>query len=215
MTNKIDPSSLLSNGVLLDDPASLFVEKEVSIAAGASIGPMVIIKGKSIIAANVRIDGCAQITDCKIGEGAHIKFGCVLNQAQVGAASSVGPFAHLRPEAVLEEQVHIGNFVEVKKSLVKKGAKANHLTYLGDCEVGEGANVGAGTITCNYDGVKKSRTEIGAGAFIGSNSSLVAPLKIGQGATIGAGSVITRDVPNEALAVTRADLKIKPSWKRK
>jgi bifunctional UDP-N-acetylglucosamine pyrophosphorylase/glucosamine-1-phosphate N-acetyltransferase len=135
-----------------------------------------------------------------------------LDHARVGKGASVGPFARLRPGAVLEEDVHIGNFVEVKEALIEAGAKANHLSYIGDATVGAGANVGAGTITCNYDGVAKHRTEIGKNAFIGSNSALVAPVKIGEGAYIGSGSVITQDVPADALAVARGRQAVKEGW---
>jgi bifunctional UDP-N-acetylglucosamine pyrophosphorylase/glucosamine-1-phosphate N-acetyltransferase len=127
----------------------------------------------------------------------------------------VGPYARIRPGTTIEENVHIGNFVEVKNSWIEKGAKANHLTYLGDARVGPAANIGAGTITCNYDGFDKHRTEIGAGAFIGSNSALVAPVKIEDGAYIGAGSVIARQVAKDALAVTRAEQKEVPDWAAK
>jgi bifunctional UDP-N-acetylglucosamine pyrophosphorylase/glucosamine-1-phosphate N-acetyltransferase len=130
----------------------------------------------------------------------------------VGRGAIVGPFARLRPGARLEEGVHIGNFVEIKEALIEAGAKANHLTYIGDARVGAGANVGAGTITCNYDGSAKHRTEIGKGAFIGSNSSLVAPVKIGDGAYIGSGSVITADVPADALALGRGRQTVKEGW---
>jgi len=133
--------------------------------------------------------------------------------AAAGAAQ-IGPFARLRPGTVLAEGVHIGNFVETKKAVVGRGSKANHLTYLGDAQVGAGVNVGAGTITCNYDGVNKSTTVIGDGAFIGSNSSLVAPVEIGAGATIGAGSVITRNAPADALTVSRARQTTIEGWKR-
>ena len=128
--------------------------------------------------------------------------------AEIGPGARVGPMAHLRPETRLEADVKVGNFVEVKNTLLKRGAKASHLTYLGDAEIGEGANIGAGTITCNYDGFGKYRTVIGAGAFVGSNSALVAPLTIGAGAIIGAGSVITEDVPAESLAVERSPVRV-------
>ena len=124
----------------------------------------------------------------------------------------IGPFARLRPGALIGPEAHVGNFVEIKNATVEKGAKVNHLTYIGDARVGAGANVGAGTITCNYDGFFKSHTDIGAGAFIGSNSSLVAPVSIGDGAIIGAGSVVTRDVPADALALTRGPHAERPGW---
>jgi bifunctional UDP-N-acetylglucosamine pyrophosphorylase / glucosamine-1-phosphate N-acetyltransferase len=135
-----------------------------------------------------------------------------LDRAHVGKGALVGPYARLRPGAHLQEGVHIGNFVEVKEAVIEAGAKANHLSYIGDATVGAGANVGAGTITCNYDGMAKHRTEIGKGAFIGSNSALVAPVKIGEGAYVGSGSVITEDVPADALAVARGRQAIKEGW---
>jgi bifunctional UDP-N-acetylglucosamine pyrophosphorylase / glucosamine-1-phosphate N-acetyltransferase len=147
-----------------------------------------------------------------VRSGATIRAFSHLEGAEVGSGAVVGPFARLRPGAVLEENVHVGNFVEVKNATLEKGAKANHLTYLGDALVGEGVNIGAGTITCNYDGFDKHRTEIGAGAFIGSDTALVAPVRVGAGAITGAGSVITKDVSANALAVTRAEQKEIAGW---
>src|SRR6202000_865163 len=147
--------------------------------------------------------------------GAEIKAFSHLEGAVVGKGALVGPYARLRPGAVLGEGVHIGNFVEVKKAKIEKGAKANHLTYIGDARVGAGANVGAGTITCNYDDFDKHFTDIGAGAFIGSDTALVAPVKIGDGAITGAGSVITKDVEGGALVVTRAEQKQIQGWAEK
>jgi bifunctional UDP-N-acetylglucosamine pyrophosphorylase/glucosamine-1-phosphate N-acetyltransferase len=138
----------------------------------------------------------------------------VLDRAVVGERSVVGPFARLRPDARLHEDVHVGNFVEVKKAELLRGAKANHLTYLGDATVGERVNIGAGTITCNYDGVNKWRTEIGAGAFIGSGTMLVAPVKVGAGATIGAGSTITTDAPDGKLTLERSKQVTIDGWQR-
>jgi bifunctional UDP-N-acetylglucosamine pyrophosphorylase/glucosamine-1-phosphate N-acetyltransferase len=148
----------------------------------------------------------------RIADGATIRAFSHLEGAVVGAGSEVGPFARLRPGTVLGEKTKVGNFVEVKKTTMGAGAKANHLTYLGDAEVGAGANVGAGTITCNYDGFFKYKTEIGAGAFVGSNSALVAPVTIGPGAIVAAGSVITADVAPDALAVARGKQESKPGW---
>ncbi len=147
-----------------------------------------------------------------VEDGATVRSFSHLQGAHVGKGATVGPYARLRPGARLEENVHIGNFVEVKEATIEAGAKANHLTYIGDARVGAGANVGAGTITCNYDGVAKHRTDIGKGAFIGSNSSLVAPVRIGDGAYVGSGSVITTDVPADALAVGRGRQSIKEGW---
>jgi bifunctional UDP-N-acetylglucosamine pyrophosphorylase/glucosamine-1-phosphate N-acetyltransferase len=150
-----------------------------------------------------------------VRSGAQIKSHSHLEGADVGRNALVGPYARLRPGAVLEEDVHIGNFVEVKKARIEKGAKANHLTYIGDARVGAGANIGAGTITCNYDGFDKHFTDIGAGAFIGSDTALVAPVKIGDGAITGAGSVITKDVEANALAVTRSEQRQISGWAEK
>jgi bifunctional UDP-N-acetylglucosamine pyrophosphorylase/glucosamine-1-phosphate N-acetyltransferase len=147
-----------------------------------------------------------------VDDGATIRAFSHLEGAHVGKGARVGPYARLRPGAKLEADVHIGNFVEVKEAIVEAGAKANHLAYIGDARVGAGSNIGAGTITCNYDGIAKHRTDIGKGAFIGTNSSLVAPVKIGDGAYIGSGSVITKDVPAGALAVARARQAIKEGW---
>ena len=147
-----------------------------------------------------------------IADGAMIRGFCHLENCKVESGAIVGPFARLRPGAVIGQGAHIGNFVEVKNASIAAGAKANHLAYIGDASVGEKANIGAGTITCNYDGFAKHRTEIGAGAFIGTNSSLVAPVKIGEGAYIGSGSVITGDVPADALALERAKMVVKPGW---
>jgi bifunctional UDP-N-acetylglucosamine pyrophosphorylase/glucosamine-1-phosphate N-acetyltransferase len=150
-----------------------------------------------------------------IAEGVTIRAFCHIEGASVATGSEVGPYARLRPGAVLGEKTKIGNFVEVKKSTLGKGAKVNHLSYIGDAEIGAGANIGAGTITCNYDGFFKSKTVIGAGAFIGSNSALVAPVNIGAGAIVGAGSVISRDVVADALAMTRAPQETKVGWAAK
>jgi bifunctional UDP-N-acetylglucosamine pyrophosphorylase/glucosamine-1-phosphate N-acetyltransferase len=150
-----------------------------------------------------------------IEDGAEIKANCHIEGARIGRAARIGPFARLRPGADLGANVHIGNFVEVKNVAIGEGAKANHLAYLGDGSVGPAANIGAGTIFCNYDGFNKSRTEIGAGAFIGSNASLVAPVRIGQGAYVGSGSVITQDVPGDALALERSQQEVREGWAAK
>jgi len=150
-----------------------------------------------------------------VADGALIRSFSHLEGAQVGKGARIGPFARLRPGAKLGKDVHIGNFVEVKAATIEAGAKANHLSYIGDARVGEGANIGAGTITCNYDGIAKHRTDIGAGAFIGSNSSLVAPLKIGDGSYVGSGSVVTKDVPAGALAIARAKQTVKEGWAKR
>jgi bifunctional UDP-N-acetylglucosamine pyrophosphorylase/glucosamine-1-phosphate N-acetyltransferase len=150
-----------------------------------------------------------------IEDGATIKSFCHIEGARIGAGATVGPFARLRPGASLAADAHVGNFVEIKQAEIGEGAKVNHLTYIGDASVGARANIGAGTITCNYDGFDKHRTEIGASAFIGSNSSLVAPVKIGEGAYIGSGSVISKDVAPDALALTRSSQEERQGWAAK
>jgi bifunctional UDP-N-acetylglucosamine pyrophosphorylase/glucosamine-1-phosphate N-acetyltransferase len=178
------------------------VEAEVRLAPDARVGLGSTIAGTSEIEGSIG-PNCT-IADTRVGRGSRVLAGSICEGAVIGEGCVVGPMARLRPGAVIEDGAHIGNFVEVKNAIVRRGAKANHLTYLGDAEVGEGANVGAGTITCNYDGFAKHRTTIGPGAFIGSNTALVAPVAVGAGAVIGAGSTITADVPPDAVTLTRA-----------
>ncbi len=151
-------------------------------------------------------------TGVAVGDNVHILANSHLEGATIGPGARIGPFARLRPGAEIGEEAHIGNFVEVKKAVIGKGAKANHLTYIGDAKVGAGSNIGAGTITCNYDGFEKHLTDIGDNVFVGSNTALVAPVKIGDGANIAAGSVITEDVPANSLAINRAELRVKEGW---
>lgn len=213
MNKKIE--LLLENGVRITNPDSVYIEDAVEVGSGTVLGPNVQILGKSKIGKNVTVEGSAYILDTTIEDGSIIKFSVRTEGAFIGKNSSVGPFAHLRPEARLESDVKVGNFVEIKKSTLKAGAKASHLTYLGDAEVGKDANVGAGTITCNYDGYKKSKTVIGDGAFIGSNTSLVAPVTVGTGAVVGAGSVITKEVPADSLAVERSEQREISGWAKR
>jgi bifunctional UDP-N-acetylglucosamine pyrophosphorylase/glucosamine-1-phosphate N-acetyltransferase len=205
----------IENGVVFLNAASALVWPSVKIGAGSVIGQNVQIEGDTVIGENVRIDGVAHILDSEIKAGAHLLIGTRLERAVVGEEAHVGPFAHLRPGTVLGREVKIGNFVEVKKSRLGDGSKASHLTYLGDATIGSDVNIGAGTITCNYDGYVKSETHLEDGVFIGSNTSLVAPVKIGKGAVIGAGSVITKDIEADALALTRAELKQCSGWAKK
>ncbi|HEY2069899.1 MAG TPA: bifunctional UDP-N-acetylglucosamine diphosphorylase/glucosamine-1-phosphate N-acetyltransferase GlmU [Rhizomicrobium sp.] len=188
----------LNAGVGMLAPETVYLSHDTVLEADAQIGPFV------VFGPGVTVHG-----------GAEIKAFSHLEGADVAKGALVGPYARLRPGAVIEEDVHIGNFVEVKKARVEKGAKANHLAYIGDARVGAGANIGAGTITCNYDGFDKHFTDIGAGAFIGSDSALVAPVKIADGAYVGAGSVVTKDVGQDALAVTRAEQREIPGWAAK
>jgi bifunctional UDP-N-acetylglucosamine pyrophosphorylase/glucosamine-1-phosphate N-acetyltransferase len=173
------------------------VESDARVYAGAAI------RGKSRIFGGAVVDAGCVITDSDIGAGANIKANSVVTESKVGAGAQIGPFAHLRPGSVIEDDAHIGNFVETKKTRVRKGAKANHLAYLGDGDIGEKANIGAGTIFCNYDGFQKHKTTIGPGAFIGSDSQIVAPVTIGAGAYVATGTTVTKDVPDDALAIGR------------
>ena len=205
---------LMLQGVTLVDPARFDARGPVVVGRDVYIDVNVVFEGSVRLGDRVRIGPNVVISDCEIADDAVIHANCVLDRATVGARAIVGPYARLRPDAVLHEDVHVGNFVEVKKSELRRGAKANHLTYLGDTTVGEKVNVGAGTITCNYDGVNKWRTEIGDGAFIGSGTMLVAPVKIGADATIGAGSTITKDAPEGKLTLERSKQLTLEAWKR-
>ncbi len=191
-------------GVTLLDPGSTFIDRGVQIGKDTVIYPNCYISGKTVIGEGCTLEPGCKITDTRVGNSVLIRASSVIAESEIEDGVQIGPFAHLRPGTVLKEGVHIGNFVEVKKSVIGKGTKANHLTYLGDATIGEKVNVGAGTITCNYDGVKKHPTVIEDGVFIGSNTELVAPIKIGRNALIGAGSTITKEVPPDTLAVTRA-----------
>jgi bifunctional UDP-N-acetylglucosamine pyrophosphorylase / glucosamine-1-phosphate N-acetyltransferase len=205
---------LMLQGVTLVDPARFDARGPVAAGRDVHIDVNVVLEGQVRLGDRVRIGPNVVIRDSEIADDAVIHANCVLDRARVGARAVVGPFARLRPDAVLHEEVHVGNFVEVKKAELKRGAKANHLTYLGDATVGEKVNVGAGTITCNYDGVNKWHTEIGDGAFIGSGTMLVAPVTVGAEATIGAGSTITKDAPEGKLTLERSKQLTLEGWKR-
>lgn len=206
---------LQNSGVSIVDPATCYIDATVLIEPGASIGPNVQLRGKTIIKGGVTIEGTALIKDATISRGATIKLGTSIESATIGESASVGPFANIRPGTHLGANTRIGNFVETKNATLADGAKASHLTYLGDCVVGKETNIGAGTITCNYDGYRKSKTTIGDDVFIGSNSALVAPVTIGDGALVAAGSVITQNVPADALGITRAKQEIKEGWEKR
>ncbi|HQH25808.1 MAG TPA: bifunctional UDP-N-acetylglucosamine diphosphorylase/glucosamine-1-phosphate N-acetyltransferase GlmU [Oligoflexia bacterium] len=211
MREKIN-RQLMEQGVSFEDPAAAYIDEGVEIEADTFIGAGTRIRGKTRIGSGVVIEGNALIEDAVIEPGCIIKLFSYIQGAQVGKNCHVGPFAHLRPGTVLEENVKIGNFVETKKAMLRSGTKANHLTYLGDAEIGPGTNVGAGTITCNYDGVNKSKTIVGKSCFIGSNTALVAPVTVGDGAYIGAGSTITQDVPAQALGIARGHQRNIEGW---
>jgi len=191
-------------GVTMVDPRSTYIDADVGpLGKDVWIGPGVALRGKTQIGDNVRIDLGSVLTDVTVGDDTHIKPYSVLSESVVGEKVQIGPFSHCRPGTRLDEDAHIGNFVETKKTHVMAGAKANHLAYLGDASIGQKANIGAGTITCNYDGVSKFKTTIEAGAFIGSDSQLVAPVTVGRDAYVGSGTTVTKDVPRGALALTR------------
>jgi bifunctional UDP-N-acetylglucosamine pyrophosphorylase/glucosamine-1-phosphate N-acetyltransferase len=186
------------------------IDDTVAVEPGAEIEAAVRLRGTTTIGAGAFVDVGTVVTDAAIGAGAVLKPYSVVASSSVGPSAQIGPFSHLRPDSVIEEEAHIGNFVETKKTRVRRGAKANHLAYLGDGDVGERANIGAGTIFCNYDGYRKHLTTIGADAFIGSDSQLVAPVTVGKGAYVASGSSITADVPDGALAIARARQENKP-----
>ena len=191
-------------GVTFLDPASAYIDAEVRFATDVTVGPNVVLSGRTAIGEGAHIGTGVVLIDTIVEAGAVVHPYSVCDSAKIGVRAVVGPFSRLRPAAVLEEGAHVGNFVELKKTRLGKGAKANHLAYLGDADIGAGSNIGAGTITCNYDGVAKYVTSIGSGVFVGSNSTLVAPLVIGEGAYVAAGSVITEPVAADALAFGRA-----------
>ncbi len=204
----------MAQGVSLADPHRFDVRGELSLGQDINIDINLVVQGKVSIGSNVKIGPNCLLIDCEIADGAVIEANSIIEQAKVGPNCTVGPFARLRPGAVMHEDSKVGNFVEMKKTVLGKGSKANHLTYLGDTVVGEGANIGAGTITCNYDGVNKFKTEIGDGAFIGSNSALVAPAVIGKNATVGAGSIVTKPIEDDTLAIARAKQRNVTGWTR-
>jgi bifunctional UDP-N-acetylglucosamine pyrophosphorylase/glucosamine-1-phosphate N-acetyltransferase len=202
----------MAAGVTIFRPETCVIDADVKIGADTIIEPFVQLLGATKIGSEVRIRSYSVIENCTLGDDVLIRQGCVLADSTVADGARIGPFSHLRPGSEIGQDAHVGNFVETKKAKLGKGAKANHLTYLGDAEIGAGSNIGAGVITCNYDGVNKHQTLIGQGAFVGSDSTLVAPVAIGDGAYIGAGSCVTRDVPSGALAVGRARQITKEGW---
>lgn len=202
-------------GVTLEEPATTLIETGAVLQADVRLGGGVELRGKTTIARGVVIERGCVISDTSVGESAHLLPYTVASEAVIGPLAHVGPFAHLRPGTVLDAKVKVGNFVETKKAHLGEGAKASHLSYLGDAEIGPDCNIGAGTITCNYDGVNKFKTVLGRGVFIGSDSQLVAPVTLGDEAYVGAGSTVTQDVPAGALIVTRSPAVIKEGWTAK
>ena len=202
----------MEEGVTMLDPDNTYVELDVELENDVTLHPGVHLRGDTAIGSGTVVENGSVIRDCEIAGEVHIKPNCHLEESKVDSGTNVGPFAHLRPGSDIGKNCKVGNYVEVKKSRLEDGVKAGHLTYLGDAHVKERANIGAGTITCNYDGEEKHRTEIGKEAFIGSNSSLVAPVKIGDGAYVGAGSTITDDVPGKALGLGRGRQRNIDEW---
>lgn len=205
---------LMLNGATLMDPARVDVRGEVIIANDVVVDVNVIFEGRVELGEGVVIESNCVLRDCKIGAGSRVKANSLIEEAVLAENCAVGPFARLRPGAELAEGAQVGNFVEIKKTRMGQGSKASHLTYLGDAEIGAGVNIGAGTITCNYDGVNKHLTEIDDGAFIGSNSSLVAPVRIGKHATVGAGSTVTKNIDDHELGVARGQQRNISGWQR-
>ncbi len=211
---EVQARALMEQGVTLLDPARLDVRGELSCGRDVVIDVNVVFEGKVVLGDGVHVGPNNYLRDVSVGAGTKILANCVIEESQIGARCRIGPFARLRPGNRIADEAQIGNFVEIKNAEIGVGAKMNHLSYIGDASVGSRTNIGAGTITCNYDGARKHRTVIGENAFIGSNTALVAPVAVGAGATIGAGSVITRDAPPGELTLSRAEQKTIKGWKR-
>src|SRR4051812_32310853 len=205
-------ASLMAAGVTIFRPETCMIDPEVEVGADTTIEPFVQLLGRTRIGEDCRVRSFSVIKDSIIGNSVMIKSGCIFDDAKVANAAIIGPYSHLRPGSDIRESAHVGNFVETKKTRIGKGSKANHLSYLGDAEIGEGVNIGAGTITCNYDGVNKHLTRIEDGVFVGSDSTLVAPVTLGKGSYVGAASCITDNVPNNALALGRSKQVVKDGW---
>ena len=203
---------LMAAGVTIFKPDTCVIDADVEIAPDTIVEPYVQLLGHTRIGTESHIRSYSVIENCEIGDNVVVLPGCIMTDSSVGNGAHIGPYSHLRPGSQIGEEAHVGNFVETKKARLGKGAKANHLTYLGDAEIGAKTNIGAGVITCNYDGVNKHITRIGEGVFVGSDSTLVAPIAIGDGAYIGAGSCITEEVPADALAMGRARQVNKEGW---
>jgi bifunctional UDP-N-acetylglucosamine pyrophosphorylase / glucosamine-1-phosphate N-acetyltransferase len=203
---------LMADGVTVFYPATCVIDADVEIAPDTVIEPYVQLLGNTRVGSGCRVRSYCVIRDVEIGDGVMVLPGCVMDEARIGSGAVVGPYSRLRPGSDIGEGAHVGNFVETKKTTLGKGSKANHLTYLGDAEIGAGVNIGAGTITCNYDGVNKYKTVIEDGVFIGSDSALVAPVRIGKGSYVGAASCITDDIPPDSLAIARARQFVKEGW---
>jgi bifunctional UDP-N-acetylglucosamine pyrophosphorylase/glucosamine-1-phosphate N-acetyltransferase len=206
---------LMAAGVTIVDPATTYVEPDVVVGADTVLHPNVYLEGRTVVGQACEIHAGVRIVDSTLGDRVTVRNYCVITESTVAAEATIGPFAHLRPASHIHQGAQVGNFVELKKTTLGAGSKANHLTYLGDATIGSGVNIGAGTITCNYDGTDKHPTTIEDGAFVGSDSALVAPVTIGRGAFVAAGSVITEDVPAGALGIARGRQVNKEGWQKK
>lgn len=205
---------LMLQGVTIFRPETCVIDADVSVGPDTVIEPCVQLLGNTRIGEECRVRSFSVINNSEIASGVLVRNGCIIDGSRIASGALLGPYCHVRPESEFAEGVHVGNFVETKKAKLGRGSKANHLTYLGDAEIGSGVNVGAGTITCNYDGVNKHRTVIEDGVFVGSDSTLVAPVRLGQGSYVGAASCITDDVPADALAIGRGRQVNKEGWAR-
>jgi bifunctional UDP-N-acetylglucosamine pyrophosphorylase/glucosamine-1-phosphate N-acetyltransferase len=205
-------AELMASGVTIEDPATAYIDRDVTVGADTVIHPCVFLEGRTTIGAGCEIHSGARIVDSAIGDRVTVLNHSVINGSRVGDGASVGPFAHLRSDVDVREKARVGNFVELKKTVLGAGSKASHLAYLGDATIGEKVNIGAGTITCNYDGVNKNRTIVEDGAFIGSDSQLIAPVTVGKGAYVGSGTTIRDNVPAGALAVSAGKQRNIDGW---
>jgi bifunctional UDP-N-acetylglucosamine pyrophosphorylase/glucosamine-1-phosphate N-acetyltransferase len=210
----VQAQHLMKQGVTLADPARFDLRGDLTIGQDISIDVNVVLEGTVKLGNRVRIGPNNVLRDVVVEDDVSILPNCVIEGARIGKSARIGPYSRIRPETVVGEDVHVGNFVEVKKSALAKGSKLNHLSYIGDSEVGSNVNIGAGTITCNYDGANKHKTIIGDDVFIGSNCQLVAPVKVGKGATLGAGTTLTRDAPAGKLTLSRAHQQTIEHWQR-
>jgi bifunctional UDP-N-acetylglucosamine pyrophosphorylase/glucosamine-1-phosphate N-acetyltransferase len=202
---------LMMDGVTIVDPANTYIDQDVTIGADSVVYPGTIIEGKCTIGSECEIGPYSRLRDVDVGQRVTIQNSIIL-ESLIGDEVNIGPFAYIRPGTVLKDSVKVGDFVEIKKSVVGKGSKVPHLSYVGDAEIGEKVNIGAGTITCNYDGSQKWKTTIGNNSFVGSNTNFVAPVEVGENAIIGAGSTVTKSVPDGALCVERGKQIIYPEW---
>jgi bifunctional UDP-N-acetylglucosamine pyrophosphorylase / glucosamine-1-phosphate N-acetyltransferase len=205
----------LDAGVRMMDPASTWIDAGVTIGKDSVLYPNVILEGTTAIGEDCIVRSGTRITDCVVGNGVEILDHCVLRESHIEDGATLGPFAHLRPHVTVRKGAKIGNFVEAKKTDLGEGSKANHLSYLGDAKIGKGVNIGAGTITCNYDGVRKAETVIGDGVFIGSDTQLIAPVTVGAGSVIAAGTTVTENVPADSLVISRLTQVTRPGWAAK